>query len=69
MDQLFVRTDEGRHSAWGLIKREPRPPTAKEIKRFVAHLNWLHEQAGDGNPLSGNLVVKVYRFVAEVLPL
>jgi len=69
LDQLFARINEGRRSAWDQIKSEPRPPTAKEIKRFVAHLNWLREQAGDGHPLAGIPVVKVNRFAAEARAL
>jgi hypothetical protein len=69
LDQLFTRTEESRRSAWDLLKSEPKPPTAKEIKRFVAHLNWLREQAGDSHPLAGIPVVKVNRFAAEARAL
>jgi hypothetical protein len=69
LNQLFTRTKEGGRSAWDLIKSEPGQPTAKEIKRFVVHMNWLREQAGDLNPLTGIPVVKVNRFAAEARAL
>jgi Tn3 transposase DDE domain len=69
LDHLFTRVNEGGRTAWDLIKSEPRQPSAKEIKRFVAHLNWLREQAGDLNPLAGIPVVKVNRFAAEARAL
>jgi head-tail adaptor len=66
-DRLFVR--DGNRSAWDLLKSEPRRPTAKELKRFVAHLNWLREQAGAGDPLAGIPAVKTNRFAAEARAL
>lgn len=62
LDRLFTRMNEGGRTLWDLIKSEPKQPTAKEIKRFVTHLNWLREQAGDLDPLAGIPVVKVNRF-------
>jgi hypothetical protein len=38
LDHLFTRVSEGGRTAWDLIKSEPRQATAKEIKRFAAHL-------------------------------
>jgi site-specific recombinase XerC len=58
LDRLFTRVNEGGRTSWDLIKSEPKQPTAKEIKRFVAHLNWLREQAGELDPLAGVPVVK-----------
>lgn len=43
LDRLFTRVNEGGRTSWDLIKSEPKQPTAKEIKRFVAHLSWLRE--------------------------
>jgi hypothetical protein len=58
IDQLFARLPDARRTGWDLIKSEPRQPTVKEIKRFVAHMNWLRAQAGDSNPLEGIPAVK-----------
>jgi hypothetical protein len=65
IDQLLERLPDSRRTGWDLIKSEPRQPTVKEIKRFVAHLNWLRQQAGESNPLEGIPSVKVNRFAAE----
>jgi TnpA family transposase len=65
IDELFQRLPDGRRTGWDLIKSEPRQPTVKEIKRFVAHMNWLRGQAGDSDPLEGIPAVKVNRFAAE----
>jgi TnpA family transposase len=65
INQLLNRPAEDRRTGWDLIKCEPRQPTVKEIKRFVAHLDWLRSQAGESSPLDGIPVVKVNRFSAE----
>ena len=65
INQLLKRLPDGRRTGWDLIKSEPRQPTVKEIKRFVAHLKWLRQQAGETNPLEGIPAVKVNRFAAE----
>ena len=65
INQLLERLPDGRRTGWDLIKSEPRQPTVKEIKRFVAHLKWLRQQAGETNPLEGIPAVKVNRFAAE----
>lgn len=67
LEALFAR--DGGRSIWDVLKSEPRRPTAKELKRFVEHLTWLREQAGDGDPLAGIPPVKANRFAAEARAL
>ena len=63
--KLFQRLPEARQTGWDVIKSEPRQPTVKEIRRFVEHMSWLRDEAGEGDPLAGIPPVKVNRFVAE----
>jgi len=65
INQLWERPGDDRHTSWERVKNEPGQPTVKEIKRFIDHLNWLREQAGETNPLEGIPAVKVNRFAAE----
>jgi Domain of unknown function (DUF4158) len=44
INRLFERAGDGRRTGWDLVKSEPRQPTVKEIKHFVAHLNWLRNK-------------------------
>lgn len=62
---LFTKQAGERRTGWDRVKSEPGQPTVKRIKKFVVHLEWLDQQAGEGDPLAGIPVVKVNRFAAE----
>ena len=68
IDSLLERQG-GRKTLWDTVKSEPGQPTVKQIKRFLAHLTWLREQADNLPPLSGIPRVKLQRFAAEARAL
>ncbi len=60
IQSLFERQD-GRRTLWDAVKSEPGQPTVKQTKRFLAHLTWRREQAGNNDPLGGVPTVKRVR--------
>jgi TnpA family transposase len=62
---LLTRQANERRTGWDKLKAEPGQPTVQRIKQFVAHLQWLEEQAGQEAPLTGIPRVKLNRFAAE----
>jgi TnpA family transposase len=66
---LLNRQSNERRTGWDRVKAEPGQPTVKRIKQFVAHLDWLEQQAGEGDPLAGIPTVKLNRFAAEARAL
>lgn len=66
---MLSRQPNERRTGWDRVKAEPGQPTVKRIKRFVAHLDWLEQQAGQGDQLAGIPAVKLNRFAAEARAL
>jgi hypothetical protein len=66
---LLNRQSNERRTGWDRVKAEPGQPTVKRIKQFVAHLDWLEQEAGEGDPLAGIPTVKLNRFAAEARAL
>jgi hypothetical protein len=66
---LLSRQPNERRTGWDKVKAEPGQPTAKRIKQFLAHLEWLEQEAWEGDPLAGIPTVKLNRFAAEARAL
>jgi hypothetical protein len=62
---LLSRQANDRRTGWDRLKAEPGQPTVQRIKQFVTHLEWLEQQAGKEDPLTGIPKVKLNRFAAE----
>ncbi|WMS87889.1 Tn3 family transposase [Pleionea litopenaei] len=67
LDTLLEKTSS--ESGWQRLKREPKSPTQKEVKRFIKHLHWLHSFIDDLPDINDIPVAKYQLFVLEARSL
>jgi TnpA family transposase len=41
LDQLLIKDVNESYSAWQRLKREPKKPSAREIRSYIQHVTWL----------------------------
>jgi hypothetical protein len=65
IDGLLARAEASGTSGWHALKREPKKPTNKEIKAYLAHMKWLQSWVAELPPLDAIPVAKRRQFMYE----
>jgi TnpA family transposase len=70
IDALFYRQNSGENSSWHELKQDPKNPTSKHVKTFIAHLHRLQELKSHIN-ISMDFIPtrRIEHFVSEAIAL
>lgn len=65
IDGLLARADSRGTSGWNALKQEPKKPTNKQIKAYLAHMKWLQSWVKELPALDAIPVAKRRQFMYE----
>ena len=68
IDELLQPPGRDSYSAWHVLKREPKKPSNKEMRRYLQHVIWLQELSEQMPPFSIP-IVKLKQFTLEARAL
>lgn len=66
---LLTREDHVAISPWERLKREPKQPTPKQLREYLAHVRWLQSLPTNPQALEGIPETKLQRFADEARAL